>query len=436
MSLKRAILLSLIVAVAFSFSVTGCARKENLPGQTQPVEIKVAFWGAPDEVNIITDIIAKWQAKHPEIIVKLEHTPYRGYVDKLLTRIAGRAAPDIICTEVDLFVTFQTKNVLLPIDDYSKDDPEFNKGAFYPEIIRRFTVNGKLYALPRDTAPFACVYYNKKLFDEAGIPYPKDDWDVNEMLDKARRLTKFDADGRVIRYGFYAWAWQNFVYAFGGSLVDDVRSPARCTLDSKASLEGLQFYADLINKYKVHPSATAMTDLAMGVQGMFATGRLAMFSSGIWETPGLRKAQGLYWDVAMFPKGPGGVRGFGTGGSGYCILKSTAHPKEAYQVIKALTGKEAEMILAETGLAQPAIVEIAEGPHWLDGDLPPKNKKMLNEAMKCVVYSPFNAAWQEAQELYINPEFDLLFSGKKTAAATVKSFIDKVNKLLTGKQIY
>src|SRR5271157_683797 len=92
--LKHIILLSLAFAVFISFSVTGCAKKEpNLPGKAQPVEIKVAFWGAPDEVNIITDIIAKWQAKHPEILVRLEHTPYRGYVDKLLTRIAGRAAP-------------------------------------------------------------------------------------------------------------------------------------------------------------------------------------------------------------------------------------------------------------------------------------------------------------------------------------------------------
>ena len=135
--MKRTILLSLVFAVFISFSATGCAKKESpLPGHSKPVEIKVAFWGAPDEVNIMTDIIAKWQAKHPEILVRLEHTPYRGYIDKLLTRIAGRAAPDVICTEVDLFVTFQTKDVLLVLDDYVKADPEFNIKSFYPEILR------------------------------------------------------------------------------------------------------------------------------------------------------------------------------------------------------------------------------------------------------------------------------------------------------------
>ncbi|MDD5427850.1 MAG: sugar ABC transporter substrate-binding protein [Candidatus Omnitrophica bacterium] len=431
MKQRRVILLSLVLAAFFSFSVTGCSKKVS--DASKPVEIRVAFWGAPDEVNIMENLIAGWQARHPEILVRLEHTPYRGYVDKLLTRIAGRAAPDIICTEVDLFVTFQTKGVLLDLNPYIKDDPDFDIKAFYPEIIGRFTVDGKLYSIPRDTAPFACVYYNKKLFDAAGVPYPKDDWDMNDMLDKAKKLTKLDPDGRVVQYGFYAWAWQNFVYSFGGSLVDKVKDPAKCTLDSKESIAGLQFYSDLINKYKVHPSSITMTDLAMGVQGMFATGRLAMFASGIWETPGLRKVQGFDWDVAMFPKGPRGIRAFGTGGSGYCILKGTAHPKEAYQVVKALTCKDAQAMLADTGLAQPAIIEIANGPHWIGGDLPPKNKKMLNDAMKYVIYEPFHPAWREAKEMYILPELDLVFGGKKTVQDAVKSFMNKVNALLKDK---
>ncbi len=429
---RPVLFLSLILAVSFSLCCSGCGKAAD-SAKNKPVEIKVAFWGAPDEVNIITGIISAWQTEHPEILVKLEHTPYRGYVDKLLTRIAGRAAPDIICTEVDLFVTFQTKDVLLELSSFVKDDPEVDIKGFFPEIIGRFTVDGNLYAIPRDTAPFACVYYNKKLFDEAGVPYPDDDWTLNDLLEKARRLTKLDADGRVVQYGFYAWAWQNFVYSFGGSIVDNVKDPTRCTLDSKESLAGLQFYSDLINKYKVHPSSIAMTDLAMGVQGMFMTGRLAMFSSGIWETPGLRKTQGFEWDVAMFPKGPKGVRGFGTGGSGYCILKSTEHPKEAYQVIKALTGKYAQTMLADTGLAQPAIMDISRGPNWIDSDLPPKNKKMLNDAMKYVIYEPFHPAWREAKELYIIPELDLVFGGKKSVQDAVKGFINKVNGLLKSE---
>ena len=394
------------------------------------VEIKVAFWGAPEEVNIISGLMENWQKTRPDIAVKLEHTPYRGYVDKLLTRIAGRSAPDIICTEVDLFVTFQSKGVLRDITPYMERDTELGVDAFYPEVIDRFTVDGKLYAIPRDTAPFACVYYNKRLFDEAGIPYPTDDWDVYDLLDKAKKLTLVSSDGRVVRYGFYAWAWQNFVYAFGGSLVDDIKNPTVCALGSDKALQGLRFYADLINKYKVHPSFTAMANLAMGVQGMFMTERLAMFSSGIWETPGLRKIDNFEWDVVMFPKGPGGERGFGTGGSGYSILKESKHPEEAFEVLKALSGGKAQRELAETGLTQPAIKDIAR--IWADDGKVPRNKKMLIEAMKYVVYDPFTPVWREARELYINAALDRVFSGKEDAKPAIEKVIGKVNKLLKG----
>ena len=436
MRFKRLAVLSVVFVIPFLL-FSGCAPKEKAqPNIKEPVEIKVTFWGAPDEVNIISDMMNEWQKSHSDITVRLEHTPYRGYVDKLLTRIAGRAAPDIICTEVDLFVTFQSKDVLLDLTPYIQDDAELRVSDFYPEIIDRFTVDGKLYSIPRDTAPFACVYYNKKMFAEAGIPYPTDDWNTSDMLEKAVKLTKVDKDGMVLQYGFYAWAWQNFVYAFGGKLVDDVKNPTKCALDSKEAMEGLRFYSDLINKYKVQPSSVAMSNLAMGVQGMFMTGRLAMFSSGIWETPGLRKITDFDWDVAMFPKGPTGIRGFGTGGSGYCILKDTKHPKEAFEVVKALTGRFAQTKLAQTGLAQPAIKSIAEGEYWAGDQKMPKNKKMVNDAVQYTIYDPFHPAWREAKEMHIIPELEMVFNGKKTVVDAVNTFVPKVNDLLRGKKSY
>jgi ABC-type sugar transport system, periplasmic component len=433
MKFFRSLIVVLAVCSLILFN-SGCSKSEapkvSATGGKEAVEVRVAFWGSPDEVNIVTDTINTWQKSHPEIVVKLDHTPYRGYIDKLLTRIAGRSAPDIICTEVDLFVTFQSKDVLLDLTPFISGDPEFDIKQFYSEIINRFTVDGKLYAIPRDTAPFACVYYNKKLFDEAGIPYPKDDWNTDDLLDKAIKLTKTDSEGRVTQYGFYAWAWPNFIYAFGGSMVDDVKDPTKCTLDSAGSVAGLKFYTDLMNKYKVQPTSTAMTNLAMGVQGMFMTGRLAMLSSGIWETPGLRKMAGLDWDIAMFPKGPSGIRAFGTGGSGYCILKETKVPEAAFEVIKALAGRSGQTMLADTGLAQPAIRDIAQSGHWALDNKPPKNKAMLDEAMKYVVYEPFSPVWREAKELYINPELDMVFGGKRSVEDAVKSFTVKVDELL------
>lgn len=117
------------LALGFSLlAIAGCG-----PAATQggAKEIKVAFWGSPEEIDIITSSIKDWQAKHPDIKIVFEHTPYTGYDSKILTRIAGGAAPDIIATEVDYFVTFASKGVLENLTPYASSDPEFSKDAFF-----------------------------------------------------------------------------------------------------------------------------------------------------------------------------------------------------------------------------------------------------------------------------------------------------------------
>ncbi len=411
------------------FVLAGCGSPDGT-GAQGVAEVKVSFWGTPEEIGIITGALAPWQAKHPEIKIIFEHTPYTGYISKVLTRIAGGAAPDIIATEVDYFVTFATKGVLEDLTPYEAADPKgFEKNDFFPQIIERFTYQGKLLAVPRDIAPFACVFYNKKVFDKAGIPYPTDDWNWSDMLRLARELTKKDSSGRIAQYGFYTWAWQNFIYGNGGGLVDNVKEPTRTRLDDDRSIMGLQFYADLSTLYEAMPTPTAFTNFGMGADRMFADGRIAMFLSGIWETPQFRNYK-FEWDVVMFPKNDKGVRAFGTGGTGYAILKSSKHKKEAWEVVKALTGPEGQRQFAKRGLAQPARISVAKGNAFAEDGSVPKNKKMLNEAVQHVVFSPFHSKWREIEEKYIRPKLDLIFSGKKTAAEAAKELAPEINAQL------
>ncbi len=394
------------------------------------VEVKVSFWGTPEEIDIITTALSEWQAKHPNIKIIFEHTPYTGYASKVLTRIAGGAAPDIIATEVDYFVTFATKGVLEDLEPYiAADAGAFSKQDFFPQIIDRFTYQEKLLAVPRDIAPFACVFYNKKLFDEAKIPYPTDDWNWSDMLRIARDLTKKDETGRIIQYGFYGWAWRNFIYGNGANFVDDVKNPKKITLADPKAVAGLQFYADLSNLYEVMPTPVAFTNFGMGADRMFAKGQIAMFLSGIWDTPQFRNYN-FEWDVAMFPKNAEGKRGFGCGGTGYAILKSAKNKKEAWEVIKALTGPEGQIQFAKKGLAQPARIKVAQSDAWASDNQPPANKKMLNDAIQYAVFSPFHAGWREIEEKYIVPKLDLVFNGKQTAAEAMQELTPVLNGAL------
>ncbi len=428
--------LLLLIPLTVGWITTGCAGSSAPNAESRPL-VRVAYWGGPEEVAIISEVIQQWQHDHPEIQVRLEHTPFSAYVSRLLTRMAGDVAPDIIATEVNMFVNFWAKDTLLPLNRFIDSDPSFRIEEFFPEVLQRFTVDGHVYAIPRDTAPFACVFYNKRLFDEAGLAYPTDQWTLGDLLQIAKRLTVREGE-RVVRYGFYGWAWQNFVYAYGGRLVDDLYHPTRCLLDDPKAIAGLQFYADLMNTHQVAPTPIALGNLAMGAQQLFMSQRVAMFSSGIWETPILRQITDFDWDVVMFPKGPTGLRAFGTGGTGYCILKSSRHPEAAWEVLKALAGDQGQALLAEKGLAQPANQRVAEGSRWAGSPLPPSHKDILNEAVEFARYEPFIPEWREIYELHILPELDLVFNGQLTAEEAVARIVPKVNAVLAqrGEQAF
>jgi multiple sugar transport system substrate-binding protein len=149
----------------------------------------------------------------------------------------------------------------------------------------------------------------------------------------------------------------------------------------------------------------------MGTSDLFVNGTSAMFLSGIWKTPTFRQQiKDFKWDVAMFPKGPTGVRAFGTGGSGYGILKTSGHKAEAWKLIKFISGENGAKRIAQTGLAQPAMQSVAAGPDFLDGK-DPQNKKMLLEAVKYVKYMPMAKNSQEIQNGVIVPVLDKVWSG-------------------------
>ena len=130
-------------------------------------------------------------------------------------------------------------------------------GDFYEEAILPYMWNRTLMCLPQNLSSLV-VYYNKNLFDAAGLAYPSDDWTWDDFVSTAKALTKdTDGDGLTDQFGIGTEAsifrlapmiWQN-----GGDIVDDPVNPKRLTLDTPAAKEALQWFIDLQVKHKVMP---------------------------------------------------------------------------------------------------------------------------------------------------------------------------------------
>ena len=401
--------LALVLGV---IGLTACSKKST--GTT----IKISSWGDLQENQILVDLIAKFEAQNPGIKVDLQRIPFGEYTTKLLTQIAAGSAPDVIFTETNNFVDLYLRNAFEPLNEYIKKD-NFNLGDYYPQILDRFSADGNVYAIPRDTAPICVIYYNKNAFDSAKVPYPTDDWNWAQFVADGEKLIKKDATGKVTRWAFIDdWSmFEPWIYSAGGKWADDVKKPTKWLMaEDQGFVTGIQFRADLMHKYKIMPPPASLSAMGgMGTSDMFVNGTVAMFLSGIWKTPTFRKdIKNFKWDVAMFPKGPTGIRAFGTGGSGYGILKSSNNKEAAWKLVKFIAGIEGAKMLAQTGLAQPAMMSVASGPDFLDGK-DPQNKKMLLEAVKYVKYMPMAKNTSEIQYGILGPILDKVWNGNITA---------------------
>jgi multiple sugar transport system substrate-binding protein len=409
---------------------TGCSHFSNQP------TIKISSWGDLKENAILSELINDFQKSHPGIRVDLERIPFDDYTTKILTEINGNLAPDVIFVEADNFINYCSRGILEPLDDYYKNDPDFPLKDFYPSLIHRFSVDGNLYVIPRDIAPMCLVYYNKKAFDEAHLAYPTDDWYWSELLADAKALTLRDKDGRTTRWG-YVEDWpmvEPWVYSAGARWVDDPQKPTQYTFDNPVFTNAMQYRADLTLKYKVMPGPDNLTSMGgTGTSGMFDSGLAAMFVSGSWKIAQFRDIKNFDWDVAMFPKGPTGQRGFQLGGSGYGIMKSSKNKKLAWELVRYISEAEGEKKMAALGLAQPALRSVAESPDFLDGQKP-LNKKLLLKAVDYGVCAPRAVNWRELQESVIMPISDRVWSGKITAAQAVSQMAESLkNKPLLLK---
>ena len=162
-------------------------------GYTGPeATISYSIWGDPQEIKTQQAIVDAFHVANPKITVKVTVSDWEPYWDKLQTSIAGGDAPDVFAMDGPLFPDYQTRDVLLDLKPFIDRDG-YDLGQLADQAVADFTTADGQFGLPRDLNVVA-LYYNKAMFDAAGIPYPDDTWDWAKLTDVAKKLTLKDAD--------------------------------------------------------------------------------------------------------------------------------------------------------------------------------------------------------------------------------------------------
>jgi len=424
--------LILLFAVAALSILPMAARADS-----KPVVIRFRYWGDVKEIAALQDTIAAFEKTHPNIIIHGERVPSGDeYVQKLLVEQAGGLTPDVVFCG-DSYAQFADRGILRDLTPFLNKDHSVQISRYYGPIMRVFTDNGKIYALPRDIAPMGLVYYNKSLFDKAHIPYPDGSWTWDyvphpergnkDFLTVAKELTHIAPQSSESVYGFApswpAMAMDDFVFSSGASYVDDIYKPTRINFDDPRVINAIQLTQDLSEKYHVAPSLTDLQASAVTQHDLFAQGHVAMYLCGIWEVPRFREEinNKFDWDIAAFPAGPTGLHGVATGGSGYGITTASKHPAEDWEFLKCIAGPDGESRLAKTGLAQPSIASLSNSTLWLDGQRP-MNRKLTIEEVPYVHFTVISPKWVEVKAI-IDPKLQLVWSGTLSAKQAVQQLM-------------
>lgn len=356
MKSRKILVLVLVIGLVAGMFSFGYAIEKKFAG----TELTVWNWKGGDFKEAFEKLCEEFE-QQTGIKLIVETLEWSRIIDKQIIASQAGALPDVMeAAPSMIFDTFVRKGYLMPLDDYIEKEGKGFLDKFFPNCVERMRYSGKMYGILENFAPQG-LYYNKKMFAEAGIAGPPETWD--EFKDFAIRMTDLEK-------GQYGTAFPGargdkalmhvaaMVYANGGRLgVID----GEIMINKPEAVEAIQFQMDLINKYKVTPSYVDLDSPAL--REMFIAGKVGMIDEGGWMTSIIEsaKAPGFEYGIALMPRGKT-TGGFTSADGSWVIPVTSRHPDAAWEFIKYFTSEEANYVRALAGGLTPTTIATYERP--------------------------------------------------------------------------
>ena len=336
---------------------------EDIPPANAKAELVLFDFGDANDKQVRDATIARFNKRYPDVKVTDQFTPitsWADYIDKLVQQVASGKAPDLIHIATEGVELSIRKHLVIPLDEFTGASTGALLSDIDPVLLKSFSVEGKLYLIP-EAWNNMMIYYNTKVFKEAGISRPSDDWSWDDFLALAKRLTA--GEGPNKRFGFGIPYFNFGLTPFWYSNETSVLKPdlKESNLSDPKFLEAVKFVHGLVYDSKVSPDP-ANTD-PNAVFQLFASGKIAMTGGGHWPMQ-FFKANGFSdYDVVPWPKKAAQKTVFGAAAWG--ISARTKQKALAWELIKELVSEESERHAAGLGVAIPARRTVAQSPEFL-----------------------------------------------------------------------
>lgn len=353
----KKILSVFLTVVMISGLLIGCSKskddnksasKDNLSG----TEITLSVWNEPhadDELNMYLQA-----EKATGIKINVNVIPESEYSSKLNQMVATKdKSSDILVVWENDIKNFAEAKGIIPLDKYLEES-SINQDDFIDAVAALTEGLGATYGLPWCAAT-EILYYNQDMFDEAGIPYPDNDWAYSDFLAAAEKLTKYNADGTTEVYGFDLPNTQTW-WAGIGSAGDQIYDPATGRLIiGEGANEFIEDCAEMVKK-------GIMPEPSSDTSDKFAAGKAAMSWLGSWNIGVYGDKLDFNWDIATIPTNKIKYNTLHTGF--YTINANSNNQDAAWKVIEWLMGEKGQEINSKASGNPSALQSIADKGAW------------------------------------------------------------------------
>lgn len=397
----------------------------------EAVTLKWAIWD--QETTTYWQALADaYMVANPNVTIEMVDLGSADYMTVLATELSGEGSDFDVVTIKDVpgYATLVQKNAILPLDDYiSADGVDLTQ---YAGVTDQVTVDGKLYELPFRN-DFWVLFYNKDIFDAAGVDYPTNDMTWEEYDALARQVTDTTFGSQV--YGAHYHTWRSTIGLMG------VLDGQHTILDGDYSF--MKDYYDMVLAEEADGVCRSYSDLTtegLHYSAAFTTGDTAMLNMGSWfiSTMINNLASGEYdsslcgnWGIVKYPHAEGVEAGSTLGTiTGLAVTAATDTPDEAWNFVKWVSGTEGAQVMADTGNF-PAIMtdEAMETITGLEGFPADDNSKAALEVSNLYLEVPYAENVSEINSI-LDTYHAMIMNGECTVDEGIESMNSEIGAIL------
>jgi multiple sugar transport system substrate-binding protein len=359
-------------------------------------------------------IVAAFEKENADIDVRVETLPFDDYFTTLQTAVAGDTAPDTFELNYENFVTYAKNGSLAELSDV--DDSAYEKS-----LVDAYASDGKQYGLPESFSNVV-LFYNKTLFEQAGVALPTADWTWADEQAAAEKLTNKGAgvwgDYQPVTYNEF---YKALAQTGGEFLAEDGKS---ATFDSP---EGLKAANWLVSK-----NGATMPTEADGAgtpdfdSKLFKDGKLAMWHNGIWMFDALADAS-FEWDVVVEPGDT--TKASAMFVNGLAVSSASKNVEAAQKWITFLSSSDTTtQVRLDSSWELPPVADESKLASYLE-EPKPANRQAVFDSLENSVLPPVIERQQEMQDA-VTKELGEAAAGRKPVAQALKDAQTAVNAML------